>query len=60
MVDVQLQHKLPSIIPLTELRKHSGPGAALEGMVLLTNSRLSVQPVKKEQWDFILDTLGAE
>lgn len=45
--------KLQRIIPLQELKQHGTGG--LEGMVLLSRGRLSVQPVTKQQWDFIME-----
>lgn len=41
------------MISLQELKRYSG--AELEGMVLLSKGRLSVQPVSSAHWDFILD-----
>ena len=50
MVDVQLVEKFESEIPLSELKALP----QLEGMVLLQKgSRLSVQPVTPEHFDFI-------
>eukprot|EP00899_Mesostigma_viride_P025859 jgi/Mesvir1/6458/Mv19537-RA.1 len=52
MVDVKAVRELKRFIPLEELKKHkSGP---LATMALLTSSRLSVQPVKPAEWDFVL------
>ncbi len=51
MVDIQLEQTFASPIPLDELR----PVKALEGMELLRKgSRLSVQPVRKREFDAIL------
>ena len=44
--------ELRRLVPLQELKQHSS--GELEGMVLLSKGRLSVQPVTKQQWDFIL------
>jgi len=53
VVDVKLLRKFERIITLDALRKHAG--GALEEMVLLRRgSRLSVMPVTKKEWDFIL------
>lgn len=50
-VDVQAVRKLPRLVPLAELRGE----AALEGMELLRRgNRLSVQPVRPEEWRRIL------
>ena len=45
--------KLARIIPLKELKQAHSSGS-LEGMVLLSKGRLSVQPVTQPQWDFIM------
>jgi predicted RNA-binding protein with PUA-like domain len=50
MVDIRAVKALPRLITLDELRKVKG----LEKMVLLQRgSRLSVQPVRSEEWDII-------
>ena len=50
MVDLRAVEKLPRPLPLAELRGVKG----LERMVLLQKgSRLSVQPVSKEEWDIV-------
>lgn len=50
MVDILAVKKLPRLITLDELRKVKG----LEKMVLLQRgSRLSIQPVRPEEWDII-------
>lgn len=52
MVDVQLESIFPKIISLAELRTHD----PLSDMrVLQKGNRLSVTPVSKEQWDYIVD-----
>ena len=54
MVDVRLKQRLKRIITLTELRSHAD--GALESLQLLKRgNRLSVMPVTKKEWDFILD-----
>ena len=50
MVDIAFVEKLPRMVGLPELREY----AELSEMVLLNRSRLSVQPVSKEQYDFIV------
>ena len=51
MVDIQHKRKLKRTITLQELKQHP----QLEGMALLRKgNRLSVMPVEKEQWDYIL------
>ena len=53
VVDVKLVRKLKRIITLDELRAHAS--GALEDFVLLRRgNRLSVMPVTKKDWDFIL------
>jgi predicted RNA-binding protein with PUA-like domain len=52
MVDVRYRRKTRRIISLEELRRHEG---RLEGFALLRRgNRLSVMPVSKPHWDFIL------
>lgn len=51
MVDVTLEEKFEQPVTLAELREQT----SLEGMVLLQKgSRLSVQPVKKKEFDTVL------
>ncbi len=51
MVDVKFIEKLPRLVSLHELKEYP----ELSDMVLLNRSRLSVQPVTKEQFEFIVD-----
>ena len=51
MVDVKFVRKLDRVITLAELRQH--PELA-DMRILQKGNRLSVTPVAKEQWDFIL------
>jgi predicted RNA-binding protein with PUA-like domain len=53
-VDVKLQLKLPRPIPFEELKQYATPGGPLDGMVLFSQARLSVQPVRPEHFRFIL------
>lgn len=57
-VDVKFVRLLKRFVSLAELRplfrEHNKTGGALAGMALFTQGRLSVQPVTKEQFDFIL------
>jgi predicted RNA-binding protein with PUA-like domain len=56
MVDVRLDQKFDRPVTLAELRKRAG----LRKMVLLQKgSRLSVQPVKKSEFDTILKMAGS-
>jgi predicted RNA-binding protein with PUA-like domain len=51
LVDVKFKRKLKRVIPLAELKDRK----ELEGFALLARgNRLSVLPVSKAQWDFIL------
>ena len=50
MVDMKFVEKLPRMVGLPELRQHS----ALADMALLNRSRLSVQPVTKKEFDYIV------
>jgi predicted RNA-binding protein with PUA-like domain len=53
MVDVQYVRHLRRKISLRELKEHAD---ALEGLPLIRKgNRLSIMPVSKEQWDYILD-----
>jgi predicted RNA-binding protein with PUA-like domain len=53
VVDVKLQRKFSRIITLDELRKYAA--TALEDLIVLKRgNRLSVTPVTKTNWDFIL------
>ena len=53
VVDVKLVTKFERIITLDELRRHAGK--ALTDFVLLRRgNRLSVMPVAKKEWDFVL------
>ena len=55
MVDIKAETEFSNAVTLPEIR--STPG--LENMVLVKNSRLSVQPVTSEEWDIIVG-LGTE
>lgn len=54
MVDVRFVRELPRPVTLAELKTVP----ELSGMALLNRSRLSVQPVLKEEWDRILALAG--
>ena len=51
MVDISFVEKLPRLVSLHELKDYP----QLTDMVLLNRSRLSVQPVKREEYEFIID-----
>lgn len=50
MVDVRYVRPLKTPVTLNEMKMHS----ELSGMVLLKRSRLSVQPVTRQEWEHIL------
>lgn len=53
MVDIKLKRKFSHVIPLSELRKHER--SRLKDFALLRKgNRLSILPVTKKQWDFIV------
>ncbi|XP_072313077.1 thymocyte nuclear protein 1 [Eucyclogobius newberryi] len=58
MVDVQYERMMKRYLPLSELKKyyhlHSTKGGPLKNLALFTQARLSVQPLTKEEFDFIL------
>ena len=56
MVDVRFVRDLPRPVTLSELKGIP----ALRGMALLNRSRLSVQPVREEEWSEILRLAGIE
>jgi len=53
-VDLKFVKAFPSVIPIHTLRKTPG----LQKMALFRNGRLSVQPVKKREWEIILRLAG--
>ncbi|XP_016072880.1 PREDICTED: thymocyte nuclear protein 1 isoform X2 [Miniopterus natalensis] len=58
MVDVQFVRMMKRFIPLAELKTyhqaHKNSGGPLKTMALFTRQRLSVQPLTREEFDFIL------
>ena len=56
MVDVRFLRELPRPVTLAELKGIP----ALAGMALLNRSRLSVQPVREEEWHEIMRLAGKE
>jgi len=52
MVDVKFVRKLKRLIPLRELQDYKE--AELKDMVVIGKGRLSVQPVRQTEWEFIL------
>jgi predicted RNA-binding protein with PUA-like domain len=53
VVDVKLERKFKRIITLDELRRHASDELS-EFVVLRRGNRLSVTPVTRAEWDFIL------
>lgn len=53
-VDVRLVRKLKRLIPLEELKAHAA-GALRDLRILKRGNRLSVTPVTRAQWEFILE-----
>ncbi len=49
MVDVEFVEKFPEVVPLKDIRQVS----KLDGMVLVNNPRLSVQPVREEEFEIV-------
>lgn len=54
VVDVSPVKKLKKSVPLTAIKAEK----KLQNMALLKQSRLSVQPVTEDQWDYILKMAG--
>ena len=52
MVDVKFVRRLKRLIPLKELQEYKETD--LKDMVVVGKTRLSVQPVRQKEWDFIL------
>jgi len=52
MVDVKFVRRLKRLIPLKELQEYKE--TVLKDMVVVGKTRLSVQPVRQKEWDFIL------
>ena len=53
VVDVRLERKFSRIVALDELREHAGD-VLKDLMILKRGNRLSVTPVTKMNWDFIV------
>src|SRR5499426_4921290 len=49
-IEIELEAKLATPVPLEQMRGEAG----LSGMVLLKNSRLSVQPVTEKEWTVVM------
>jgi predicted RNA-binding protein with PUA-like domain len=55
-VDIRALIDVPKPVPLDEIKKH----AKLKDMVLVKNSRLSVQPVTADEWKIVCDLGGVK
>ena len=53
VVDVKLERKLKRLITLDELRRHADDVLS-DFVILRRGNRLSVTPVSKAEWDFVL------
>jgi predicted RNA-binding protein with PUA-like domain len=53
-VGVEFVKKFDDVVSLHKIKSLAGSGGPLENMQLVTNSRVSVSRVKKEEWDIIL------
>jgi predicted RNA-binding protein with PUA-like domain len=59
VVDVRLETKFKRVITLDELRKHTN-GKLKDLIVLKRGNRLSITPVTKDEWQFILSLADVE
>jgi predicted RNA-binding protein with PUA-like domain len=57
-VGVEFVKKFDDVIDLHKIKDYAKDGGPLKDMQLVTNSRLSVCRVRKEEWDFILGLAG--
>jgi predicted RNA-binding protein with PUA-like domain len=53
-VAVEFVKKFDNVLDLARIKSHAGKDGKLEGMQLVTNSRLSVSRVGRDEWEFIL------
>jgi len=58
-VDVRLERKFDAIVTLDELRRHA-KGKLKDLIVLKRGNRLSITPVTKTEWQFILSLADAQ
>ncbi|KAF2629423.1 DUF55-domain-containing protein [Macroventuria anomochaeta] len=54
-VGVEFVRKFDNVVDLKSIKDNAAARGKLEDMQLITNGRLSVCRVRKEEWDFILD-----
>jgi predicted RNA-binding protein with PUA-like domain len=53
-VSVEFVKKFDKVVDLHTLKSHATNGGKLENMQLVTNSRLSVSRVSRDEWEFVL------
>ena len=56
MIDLQPVKKLNKIVTLEEIKNNTN----LKDMVLVNRSRLSIQPVTKQQWEVIINMSSSQ
>ncbi|KAL1605076.1 hypothetical protein SLS60_004619 [Paraconiothyrium brasiliense] len=57
-VRVEFVKKFDEVVDLATIKKHAEKGKQLENMQLVKQSRLSVNRVRKEEWEYILGLAG--
>ncbi|OAL48201.1 DUF55-domain-containing protein, partial [Pyrenochaeta sp. DS3sAY3a] len=57
-VSVEFVKKFDKVVDLATIKGEAGVGGKLEGMQVVTNSRLSVSRVRKAEWEYILGLAG--
>ncbi|KAF1968472.1 alpha/beta-hydrolase [Bimuria novae-zelandiae CBS 107.79] len=57
-VGVEFVKEFAEVVDLAKIKKEAERGGRLEGMQLVTNSRLSVSRVRREEWECILEMAG--
>jgi hypothetical protein len=58
VVHVEFRRKFDDVLTLETLKSYAKPGAALENMQTLRQSRVSVSSVTPKEWRFIMSLLG--
>lgn len=53
-VKVEFERKFNDVVDLARIKGFAKKGGELENLQLVTNSRLSVSRVRKEEWEFIV------
>lgn len=59
-VGVEFVRKFDDVVDLKTIKEAAGKGGPLEGMQLVTNGRLSVSRVRREEWEYILGLAGRD